>query len=124
MTPSELTAGVGVRSAVVLAVLAAGAAALGGRTAACGLLAGGALALGNFHWLASTALAVSAAGGPVRGARWLPWAGLRFAALLTGVAAVLLSGWAHPVAVVAGLTVVPGVLVAAGLRGGRREPRG
>jgi hypothetical protein len=124
MTPSELTAGVMVRSAVVLAVLAAGAGALGGRTAACGLLAGGALALGNFRWLASTALAVSAADGPVRGARWLPWAGLRLAALLTGAAAVLLSGWAHPVAVVAGLTVVPGALVAAGLRGGRQDPRG
>jgi len=131
MTPSELTTRVMVEGGVLLAVLAGGAAILGGAPAACGLLAGGGLALANLQWLTSTALtacstpALSSGDSDRRsGVRWLPRAALRLGALTAGAGAVLASGWAHPVAVVAGLTVVPCALIAAGLRGARREARG
>jgi hypothetical protein len=124
MTPSELTTRVVVESVVLLAAVAAGAAVLGGAPAACGTLAGGGLVVANFRWLTSSALAASAGADPGRGARWLPWALLRFAALVAGAGVALVSGWAHPVALVVGLTVVPCAVVAAGLRGARREARG
>jgi hypothetical protein len=152
MTPSELTTRVTAESAILVAALAGGAAILGGAPAAGGLLAGTGLALANLRWLTASALAAcspppASPGDSDRrpgdsdrrpgdsdrrpgdsdrrpGVRWLARAALRLGALTAGAGAVLASGWAHPVAVVAGLTVVPCALIATGLRGARREARG
>jgi fatty acid desaturase len=48
-------------------------------------------------------------------------AGLRFAALGALAAVLLANGWAHPVALVAGLTALPCALVGHGLRAAREE---
>jgi hypothetical protein len=43
-------------------------------------------------------------------------AGARYAALFVAFAALCAGGWAHPVAVVVGLTVLPCALIVGGLR--------
>ena len=48
-------------------------------------------------------------------------AGLRYLAFAAVAAAVLATGWAHPVALVAGLTALPCALVGHGLRAARQE---
>jgi len=124
MTPNELTARVQTAGVVLAVAVAAGAIALGGVPAALGVLTGGMLALANFRWLASTALAASGVVAQDPPRAWLPWTALRFAMLTVAAAAVLLTGWAHPAAVLVGLTVVPCALVVAGLRGARDGQRG
>lgn len=121
MTPNELAARVVTGSVVLTLPVVAGALALGGLAAALGVVAGGALALGNFRWLAATALGVLGAGEGEGRRAWLPWTVLRFAVLVTAAAALLLSGWAHPAGVLIGLTVPICALVVAGLRGGPDE---
>jgi hypothetical protein len=123
MTPNELTARVVTRTLVLSVPATAAAATVGGEPAALGVLTGGALALFNFQWLAAAALAVSAAAGAPRRA-WWPGAALRLGVVLLGGSAVVASGWAHPVALVAGVTLLPCAVVLAGLGWGRREPPG
>jgi hypothetical protein len=48
-------------------------------------------------------------------------AGLRFLAFGAACAVLLATGWAHPVALVAGLTALPCALVGHGLRAARQE---
>jgi hypothetical protein len=104
-------------TAGALAVLAAVAGWLAGLAAAVGILAAGALTIGNFLWLARRA-AVRADGlGRVRAGAWALAAGVRFAVLALVLAGLLASGWAHPVAVVAGLVVLPSMVIVAGLAG-------
>ena len=105
--------------ALVLA-LAAAVAILGGMPAGVGALAGGALAVVNFRWLAALAAAATAA-GRAPGAAWLAMAALRFAACTAVCAALFLSGAAHPVALLAGFTALPCVLVSRGLAAAREE---
>ncbi|MBI4255854.1 MAG: ATP synthase subunit I [Candidatus Rokubacteria bacterium] len=105
--------------ALVLA-LAAAAAVLGGTPAGVGALAGGALAVLNFRWLAAHAVSTAASGG-APGVLWLATAGLRFGACGAACAALFATGAAHPVAVLAGFTALPCVLIARGLAAARGE---
>jgi hypothetical protein len=117
MIPSRLTARVTLECLAIVVVLSVPAAWLGGGPAAIGVLAGGALAAVNFHALAGGAATVSAR-LPARGAGavWLLASGARFAVVLAVCAALFVTGWAHPIAVLVGLTVLPCQLVRQGLR--------
>src|SRR5262245_6621690 len=113
---SELCLRVTMGTAVVVVALALPAAWLAGPSAAVGVLAAGGLTLGNFWWLsraASSASDATAAGG------WMLGAGARFAVLFAAFAALCTGGYAHPVAVVVGLSVLPCALVVQGLRAAR-----
>jgi hypothetical protein len=99
------------------AALAGTAGWIAGTEGALGAGAGAVLALGNFRWLVTRACAASEAGR----ALWSMAAGLRLVAVGVPCAAVLAAGWAHPVALVAGLTTLPCALVAHGLRAARQE---
>jgi hypothetical protein len=120
MTLDKLLTRVTVETCTLVAALAAPAAWLGGATAALGVLSGGALAVLNFRWLSARAMSAAAAGG-VPGALWLATAGLRFAACVAACAALLATGAAHPVALLAGFTTLPCVLIARGLAAAREE---
>jgi hypothetical protein len=120
MSPSKLTAQVTLDTCALVAALAALGAWLGGAPAAVGTLAGGGLAVVNFRWLAARASAATLAGGaPV--VAWLIGAGLRFTACMAACALLLLTGWAHPVALVAGFSVLPCDVIARGLAAAREE---
>ncbi|MBI1847226.1 MAG: hypothetical protein HY294_05365 [Candidatus Rokubacteria bacterium] len=114
MTPIELRAGVCRGAAVAVAALAVAAGAVGGWSALLGVALAGALTILNFWWLTGGALAAGR-----QSAGLVLSAGLRFTGLLAAFAAVCASGWAHPVALVAGLVVVPCVVIAQGLRAAR-----
>ncbi|HEU5323809.1 MAG TPA: ATP synthase subunit I [Methylomirabilota bacterium] len=118
MTPSELTTRVMGRASVAVLALAALAAGLGGVTAGIGALVGGALAVGDFRWLAArTAAALS--GAPAPG--WPVLAGLRLGAVVAAAAGLLSTGWAHPLGLLAGFSVLPCTVVVQGLRAARAE---
>lgn len=122
MTPTSLTSRVIASGAVLAGAAALVAALVGGAQIGVGVLLGAALALGHFHWLAADTMAACAAvAGERRPGGWLPWAGLRFAALATAAGLLFVKGWGHPAAIVAGLMVMPLALVAAGLRASRTE---
>ena len=120
MTPSDLIWRVTRDVCAVGAALALAAGWLGGSASAVGAAAGVALALGNFRWLVSR---VGASTGTPDAARalWSVAAGLRFIAFGGLCAALLASGWAHPVALVVGLTALPGTLLGHGLRAALQE---
>jgi ATP synthase I chain len=120
MTPGELTTRVTLDTCAAVAALATVAAWLGGAPAGLGVLAGGALAVVNFRWLVARASAAISAGNASSSA-WLVGAGLRFAACTVACALLLTTGWAHPVALVAGFTVLPCDLIARGLAAARTE---
>ena|SRR5688572_15277097 len=120
MTPNELMWRVTRDMCALGAVLALAAAWLGGTAAAVGVAAGIALALGNFRWLVARACSAAGTAGSAR-ALWSIGAGLRFVAFSALCAALLAAGWAHPVALVAGLTALPCALVGHGLRAARQE---
>lgn len=115
MILTDLTGRVVRENSLAVVVLAVVAAAVGGATTAVGVLAGGALALGNFRWLSGRAAAAVA--GPVPAAGWALTFGLRLAVVAAVTAALLLSGWAHPVGLVIGLTILPFGLIARGVAG-------
>jgi hypothetical protein len=118
MTPGELTARVTLDTCAAAAVLAAVGGLVVGAPAAGGVLAGGALAVLSFRWLVARAAIVMAAGGaPV--AAWVVGAGLRFAACMVACALLLKSGWADPIALVVGFTVLPCDVVVRGLAAAR-----
>jgi hypothetical protein len=102
------------------AVLALAGAWFGGSAGALGVGAGVALALGNFRWLVARACATTGTPDAAR-TLWSVAAGLRFVAFTVLCAALLAAGWAHPVALVAGLTALPCALVGHGLRAARQE---
>src|SRR5215831_1007279 len=101
----------------VLAVAAAAVLAwvLAGPSAALGVVVGGIIAFGNFRWLARDASRLSAQGEARAGRRLLP-IGLRQAAVFGALAVVIGCGLSHPLALAAGLAVLPPVLVVQGLR--------
>ena len=120
MTLDEMRTRVTAESAVAVVALAAVAAWIGGAVAALGMLAGGALAIGNFRSLAARVAALGSADGA--GARgFLLGFGLRFATLAVACGVLLATGRAHPVALLAGLTVVPLTVLARGLHVALRE---
>ena len=120
MTPSDLMWRVTRDVCALGAVLALAAAWLGGVAAALGAAGGAALALGNFRWLVARVAASTGAPGAAR-TLWSMTSGIRFVAFAALCAALLASGWAHPVAVVVGLTALPCALVGHGLRAARQE---
>jgi hypothetical protein len=116
----ELQFRVTLETTIAVVVLALPAAWLGGASAGIGVLAAGLLTLGNFWWLSRAASAAGASGAPRRDlAGWIVAAGARFAVLFAAFAALCAGGYAHPVAVVVGLTVLPCALIARGLRAAR-----
>ena len=119
MTPTELKRRVTRLTSVAGVALAAITAVLAGGSAAAGILAGGALALIDFRWLA--AHATLAIAHPAAGRVWLVGAGLRFLIFLAAAGTLLATGVAHPVALLAGVTLLPCVVLAQGLRAARAE---
>lgn len=109
------------------AALAAPAAWIGGVPAGLGVLAGGALAIVNFRWLVARATAVTAVlsatpgNGGAAASVWLVGSGLRFGASLVACTLLLATGWAHPVALLAGFTLLPCDLIVRGLAAARAE---
>ena len=120
MTPGELTTRVTLDTCVAVGVLAAVGWWLMGAPTGAGLLAGGALAVVNFRWLVARALVATELASRSSTA-WILGAGLRFAACAAACGILLASGWAHPVALVAGFTVLPCDLIARGLESARPE---
>jgi hypothetical protein len=117
---SELRLRVTLATAVVVAALALPAAWLAGAPGALGLVAAGALTVGNFWWLSRAAASAGDPAAPRREvAGWIVGAGARFAVLFASFAALCAGGYAHPVAVVVGLSVLPCALIAQGLRSAR-----
>jgi ATP synthase I chain len=113
MNPMELTSRVTWESAAAVVFLAFGAGLIGEASAAAGIGVGGALAITNFRWLAGRVVAVLQ-GAPAPG-RWSLGLGFRLIALTSVTAGLVMSGWAHPVGIVVGLTVLPCDLVVRGL---------
>ena len=121
MTGRDLTSGVTRQTAIAVLLAALAGGWLGGATSALGVLTGGGLALAGFRLLAARVRALTTQPAPT--APWPVLAGLRFAAV-SGVAALLfVSGWAHPVAWLAGYSVLPVALLLQGLRQSRAETR-
>jgi hypothetical protein len=120
MTPGELKARVTVATCAGALLLALPFAWLAEWSAALGILAGGALAVVNFRWLVARADVAAAAPG-LAGAVWYVGAALRFALVATVAGLLFVSGWAHPVALLAGFTVLPCALIALGLHAARQE---
>jgi hypothetical protein len=117
MTVCELTRRVTATAAAVALPLAVAGAWLGGRDAVVGVLAGAALAVWSFRRLAARA-----SGGAAPGVAWMVTAGLRFVAVASAAGLLLALGWAHPVAVLAGYSVLPVVVVVHGLRLAKETP--
>lgn len=111
---TDLVTRVSLSAALVTVALTAPAAWLAGVAGGLGVAAGGALAIANLWWLSRRAQIHGDRGS----ALWVAAVGVRLLALALVVAALLVSGWVHPVALVAGLSVLPPVLIAAGLRTG------
>jgi glucose uptake protein GlcU len=120
MTPTDLTWRVTRDVCALGLALAVAAAWLAGPAGAIGVAAGIALALGNFRWLVSRACATTGTPGVAR-AVWSVGAGFRLVAFAVLCASLLATEWAHPVALVAGLTMLPCALVGHGLRAARQE---
>jgi hypothetical protein len=104
-----------------LTALSAGIAWAAGLDAAAGVAGGGAIALLNFRWLArdvahAATLAAEGRMGTLRvGSAWL-----RRLVSLGALGLLLAGGLTHPLAVIAGLWVLPPVLLLQGLRAARQ----
>ena len=114
MTVADLVSRVTLHCLAAIAALAAAAGWLAGLPGAAGVAAGGAIALLHFRLVARGAAGVlRGEGGFTLGLTGL---GLRSAGAFGALALALAGGWAHPLAVLAGLSVLPPVLIAAGVR--------
>lgn len=104
----------------LLLPLSAGAAFAAGRSALLGVLVGGGLVLANLFWLTRG----GGRGLEMRGGRalWVLTLGLRYLALFAALGLALWSGQVHPLGLIAGLSVLPPVLVFQGLVDARRSP--
>lgn len=116
----ELVARVSRTSLVVLVPVSLAGAWIGGAPGAVGTVAGGLLSLLSFHWLSR---GVRNAGAFLAGGRshplWVIGLGLRYTVLFGAVALLLGTGAAHPMGLVAGLSVLPPVVIILGLRAAR-----
>jgi ATP synthase I subunit len=112
---SEFVRRVSVAMLVALGPLAACAALLAGWPGAVGVLAGGLVSLGSFRWIADGVARAAAPGAHGRLGVSALAVGARHLALFGALAAVLWSGAAHPLALFAGLSVLPPLLIAFGL---------
>ena len=114
MTVADLVSRVTRHCLVATVALAAGAGWFAGLPGASGAAAGGAIALLHFRWLARGAAGALRGEGGFR--LGLTGLGLRSAGAFGALALTVAGGWAHPLAVIAGLSVLPPVLLAAGAR--------
>ncbi|MFQ5828567.1 MAG: ATP synthase subunit I [Candidatus Methylomirabilia bacterium] len=120
MTARELIRGVSVLSAGVVLFLGLGAILLAGAPVGLGVLSGGGLALANFLWLARGGeRALALASGRQVASAWILGLGLRYLATFGAFGLLLWSGRVDPVGVVAGLTVLPPLLIASALYNSR-----
>ena len=117
MSPERFLRRVTVETALVVCVVALVAASLAGPATGVGVVAGGALAVGNLWWLVGRPGTQS----PSRAVRtrWALAAVVRLAVIGGACAGLMASRLAHPVGVLIGLTVLPGALVVRGLREAR-----
>ena len=107
----------GLAAVIALSAVAGWAAGVEG---AAGVAGGGAVALLNFRWLArSVANAVVLVRDGGSGGAALRGAWLHHLSTVGALGLLLGSGWTHPLAVIAGLSVLPPILVAQGLRAAR-----
>lgn len=120
MTPSELTAHVTRRTCAASVALAVPAAWLAGAEGGVGVLAGGAMAVGAFRWIAARVIALTATGSAAR-ALWVMGSGLRFTGIAAIAALLLATGWAHPVGLLVGVTLMPVGVLALGWRAAGEE---
>ncbi len=116
MTPVCFATRVTKVTATAVTALALGVLWAGGVSVSIGVLAGGALALANFWGITIVARSLSGAGAR---AWWRVSAALRFGVVGAVCGAALWTGIAHPVGIVAGLTVLPCALVGLGLTNAR-----
>ncbi|PYO00470.1 MAG: hypothetical protein DMD91_10370 [Candidatus Rokuibacteriota bacterium] len=121
MSASELRGRVTVESAAIVVGLALVGTLFGGARVGLGVFAGGALAVGSFWRLVGDA--ASASTGTAASGRWLIASALRLGGLAVVIAVLLVLDWAHPAALVFGLTILPCDLVAQGLRLARVRER-
>ena len=108
------------RTALGISVLAAaGGGLLAGPTGALGVLAGALISVWSFRWLArgTERATASFAGGHAR-PLWVLTLGLRYLVLF-GLIALMLRAGLHPVALMAGLAVLPPILIAHGWHSAR-----
>ena len=116
----ELVGRVTRTSLIILAPVSLAAGLLGGGAGALGALAGGLLSLASLWWLSR---GVRSAGAFFAGGRahplWMIALGGRYTLFFGAVALLLWSGAVHPVGLLAGLSVVPPVLILIGLRASR-----
>lgn len=100
-----------------LLLLAAGGLLVAGLRGGLGVLAGGAVAFGNF-WLLARGTQRSLVLFAGRGVHplWVVSLAVRYLGLLTVLVLLLRSDWVHPLALIAGLSVLPPVLITYGLR--------
>ena len=113
----ELVEGVTRTTAIALIPVAVVAWAIGGWPGAAGVLAGALVSLASFRWIARGARRAShlfAGGRP--GTLWLLGLGTRHVTLFAAIAVCLWSEVAHPLALLAGLSLLPPVLILFGLR--------
>lgn len=117
----ELIRQVARMSAAWLLPLALAGTLLGGLSGGLGVVAGGVVSLGNLWLLARGS---QRALGLFQGRRipplWVLSLGLRHLALF-GLLALLLVNGVHPLALIAGLSVLPPVLITFALRGARER---
>ena len=113
----DLIGGVTRATALVVVPVAVIAAVLAGWPGAAGALAGALVSLVSFRWIAraSRRAGMLLAGGRP-GTLWLLGLGTRHLTLFAAIALCLWSGIAHPIALVAGLSLLPPVLILFGLR--------
>lgn len=119
MSPIELTSRVTWESGGAVAALSFLSGLIGGVPVAAGVGAGGVLAIANFRWLAGRVVGVLD-GVPAPGG-WALGFGLRLMALAAATAGLLASGWAHPLGIVVGFTILPCALVRQGFAGARAQ---
>jgi hypothetical protein len=116
----ELVGRVSRTSLIILAPVSLAGGLLGGLAGALGTLAGGLLSLASLFWLSRGVRSVDGffAGGR-KHPLWVIALGCRYSLLFGAVALLLWSGAVHPVALLAGLSVLPPVLIILGLRATR-----
>jgi hypothetical protein len=100
---------------LALAVVAAGAGLMVGWSAAAGILAGGLISLGSFRWIARVVVRASTSTGGRGLALSALAVGGRHVVVFGALALALGSGVAHPVAVLAGVSLLPPIVIALGL---------
>jgi hypothetical protein len=115
----ELVARVSRTSLILLVPLALVAALVGGVDGALGTVAGGLLSLGSLQWLSRGLRSAGAFFGGRAHPLWAIGLGLRYALLFGAIAVLLGTGIAHPVGLIAGLSILPPVVIVVGLRAAR-----